>query len=627
MGGIAEATERRAQTFSALHPRDPALVAYFGGSAGNAAGEAVTPETASRERTVIACERYISETLAGLPLPLMRRVQPRGREQATDHWLYERLHDQSNLYQTAFQFRRLEWNWYLFRGNWAAQIVPSRRMPPFEFLPLHPDRLRYIEEDDGTRFYEFTGKSGRVFKLRYGEVWHFGFLPLDGWRGRSILDVGLEVIGQALATAKYGARVFKNNANPSGVLKSKKTLSREAKIRIGRQWQEDHSGDSVGRVAVLDEELDFSPVTMTNQQAQMLEMSGLSALGVTQIFNVKPPKVNLLDRATWNNIEQLNIDSVTDTLMPHAINFEQSARKDLLVPAERKLYYVKHNFEGLLRGDFKTRQEGLAIQRQNGIIDGNDWAEVEDRNPFEGGDKRFVPLNWVDLNVREAVTEAAPAPAPQDQQAERSFELMRRLRNAHAGLFEDAARRVLRREADEIGREFRRQAQSRSVEDFDAWVQEYFAQSRETVERSFAGAVRAFGGTVADNAAASLGLEAPDVEVFLEAYVRALASRHSTASVDAVRVAMAAGPAVFEEMLIRWRDSRPLETARDEVNQLANAAARQVWMDAGVKQLRWVVSAACASCCQGDVRNINETFSGKAHPPMHPGCDCIVVAA
>ena len=51
---------------------------------------------------------------------------------------------------------------------------------------------------------------------------------------------------------------------------------------------------------------------------------------------------------------------------------------------------IRFNLDAALRGDFKTRQEGLAIQRQNGIINANDWRENENLNPIseeDGGDE------------------------------------------------------------------------------------------------------------------------------------------------------------------------------------------------------------------------------------------------
>jgi hypothetical protein len=45
--------------------------------------------------------------------------------------------------------------------------------------------------------------------------------------------------------------------------------------------------------------------------------------------------------------------------------------------------------DSTLRADFKTRQEGLKIQREMGVINPDEWRELEGKNPRpddEGGE-------------------------------------------------------------------------------------------------------------------------------------------------------------------------------------------------------------------------------------------------
>ena len=59
----------------------------------------------------------------------------------------------------------------------------------------------------------------------------------------------------------------------------------------------------------------------------------------------------------------------------------------LLSEKERGEYVIRHNVDGLLRGGFKSRQEGLQIQKQNGIINANEWRSLENMNNRLGGDE------------------------------------------------------------------------------------------------------------------------------------------------------------------------------------------------------------------------------------------------
>jgi hypothetical protein len=57
--------------------------------------------------------------------------------------------------------------------------------------------------------------------------------------------------------------------------------------------------------------------------------------------------------------------------------------------------YCKYNLAGLMRGDALARAQALQIQRQNGVINADDWAELEDYDPPAGGVGRhyIVPAN------------------------------------------------------------------------------------------------------------------------------------------------------------------------------------------------------------------------------------------
>jgi hypothetical protein len=74
----------------------------------------------------------------------------------------------------------------------------------------------------------------------------------------------------------------------------------------------------------------------------------------------------------------------------------------------RQGFYTKMDLKGLLRGDFKSRQEGLQIQRRNGVINANQWRLLEDMDEIgPDGDKYIVEGNMTTL---EAVGQLPEAP-------------------------------------------------------------------------------------------------------------------------------------------------------------------------------------------------------------------------
>jgi hypothetical protein len=67
--------------------------------------------------------------------------------------------------------------------------------------------------------------------------------------------------------------------------------------------------------------------------------------------------------------------------------------------------------DGLLRGDAKSRNEALQIQRQNGIINANEWRELENMNPQEGKQGEAYLVNSAMIGVDQALLpKEAPDP-------------------------------------------------------------------------------------------------------------------------------------------------------------------------------------------------------------------------
>jgi hypothetical protein len=107
-----------------------------------------------------------------------------------------------------------------------------------------------------------------------------------------------------------------------------------------------------------------------------------------------------LEKSSFSNIEQQSLEFVKYTLDPWVSRWEQSIQRTLLTPEEKKLYFVKFNVDGLLRGDYQSRMNGYAVGRQNGWMSANDIRELEnlDRIPAEdGGDLYLINGNMLPL--------------------------------------------------------------------------------------------------------------------------------------------------------------------------------------------------------------------------------------
>ena len=206
-------------------------------------------------------------------------------------------------------------------------------------------------------------------------------------------------IGMAIACEEFGAKFFANGANPSGVLEHPGTLKDPAKVRDS--WNAAFGGSSnAHKVAVLEEGLKYTPISISPNEAQFLETRKFQIDEIARIFRVPPHMVGDLEKSSFSNIEQQSLEFVKYTLDPWVSRWEQAMIRSLLSQTEKPIYFLKFNVDGLLRGDYQSRMNGYATARQNGWMSANDIRELEnlDRIPAEeGGDLYLINGNMLPL--------------------------------------------------------------------------------------------------------------------------------------------------------------------------------------------------------------------------------------
>jgi len=355
---------------------------------------------------VYACVRILSEAIAELPLHLYRYNDTGGKEKAIDHTLYHLLHDEPNPEMSSFVFRETLMTHLLLWGNAYAQIIRNGKGEVIALYPLMPNKMTVDRDEKGQLFYTYTRSNeeaptmeGSTVKLKPSDVLHIPGLGFDGLVGYSPIAMAKNAIGMAIACEEYGAKFFANGAAPSGVLEHPGVIKDPAKVR--ESWNSTFGGSgNAGKVAVLEEGMKYTPISISPEQAQFLETRKFQINEIARIFRVPPHMVGDLEKSSFSNIEQQSLEFVKYTLDPWVIRWEQSLSRSLLSNADKKIYFFKFNVEGLLRGDYASRMTGYATARQNGWMSANDIRELEnlDRIPAEqGGDLYLINGNMLPL--------------------------------------------------------------------------------------------------------------------------------------------------------------------------------------------------------------------------------------
>ena len=421
--------------FSSLfHSRDKpknstAGIAYRFYMGSSTAGKNVTERSAMQMTAVYSCVRVLSEAVAGLPLHVYKyrsdggnmdvaavcpkrgmdaaqQRQTGGKEKAIDHSLYRLLRDEPNPEMTSFVFRETLMTHLLLWGNAYAQVIRNGKGEVVALYPLMPNRMTVDRDSSGNLYYKYYRGSDEAIRSKEYEVilspydvLHIPGLGFDGLVGYSPIAMAKNAIGLAIATEEFGAKFFANGAAPSGVLEHPGTIKNPTKVR--EAWQSQFGGSSnSGKVAVLEEGMKYTPISISPEQAQFLETRKFQINEIARIFRVPPHMVGDLEKSSFSNIEQQSLEFVKYTLEPWIVRWEQAISRALLSGDEKKKFYPKFNVDGLLRGDYQSRMNGYAVGIQNGFMCPNDVRSLENMDliPDElGGNKFMCNGNMIDI--------------------------------------------------------------------------------------------------------------------------------------------------------------------------------------------------------------------------------------
>jgi HK97 family phage portal protein len=242
--------------------------------------------------------------------------------------------------------------------------------------------------------------------------------------GVNVVDYAAQSLGWAKAMQLFGASFFGNGANVSAVITKKGKFDPVPLARLKTEVDKIYKGPRNGnKVAYLDDEMDWKAIGVDPEKAQLTDANYFLVEEVCRWFSVPPHKIAHLLRATFSNIEQQNIEVVQDCLMPWAKRLEDEADYKLFGQNRTNLH-TKINLRGLLRGDFKSQQEGLQIMRNTGTLSADEWRAFVEMNPMpagQGGDKYTMQSQYTELKKIGTVAPVQPnpfAPKPEDPAAD-----------------------------------------------------------------------------------------------------------------------------------------------------------------------------------------------------------------
>lgn len=367
----------------------------------NYSGKSVSAQTALQLDVVWACVKLISQLVATLPLSVYEKKDGR-RRSASEHWLHKVIAAAPNADMSAADFWESLLTSILLWGNAYALIVRNGAGKIIALEPLRPERMAPKLQRDGSMLFVYVDENGHRFEYSETEILHLKGFTLDGRMGLSPISYARHTLGAAMAQEETAATIFKNGLRPSGYVTTDQILTKGNREEVRESVvTQVASGSESGRTLVLEAGMKYAPVAMNPEDAQLLQSRGFSIEQLCRwMCNVPPVLIGhaAQGQTMWGSgVEQLLMGWKVTGLNPLIIKIEQSLN-GLFPPSERERYYVKFSLQGLLRADAKGRAALYASGLQNAYLSPNEIIELEDGEPYEGGDRHFVQANLVPVD-------------------------------------------------------------------------------------------------------------------------------------------------------------------------------------------------------------------------------------
>lgn len=360
---------------------------FYGGLIPSASGIAVGSDSAMRLITVQNCVRMRSATIERVPCHIMEQ-DGRKKNKAEDFYLYEKLLHQPNSWMTAPEFWSMAEAHLCLRGNfYAYKLMSQANGQILEIIPLGSDAVQeVVQNPDYTLTYKVR-TQGKPKDIPQDKIFHVRGMTLNGITGLNPIEYARETVGLGMASDRFLGNYFSKGLHPSAVIRHPLKLDTPTHGNMRAALKEKYAGlANQLDFMLLDENMDISFPQIKLVDAQYLELMKANRLDICGMFRVPPMLVSAEDKnPTYASAEQFML--FYQMLSVDVVRYESAIRRDLLTPKERERKYAKFGINALLRGDFKTRMEGYQIGINCEMYAPNEARELEDMNPYDGGDE------------------------------------------------------------------------------------------------------------------------------------------------------------------------------------------------------------------------------------------------
>lgn len=219
------------------------------------------------------------------------------------------------------------------------------------------------------------------------------FRSNDGVKGIDMFRLHQKILKGMFKEIEYMESMYENSSSPRGVLQTQQKIGKDVMEKLKVTWSKLYEGSkNAGKVAVLDNGLEFKPIFMSPTDLDMIKSREHNNKEAEKIYGL-PKGMLSSDR---DNIEQIQGYFKIKTIEPILALMEQAINKALLLEDEKEDgYYFKFDTTQLDLMNGKDFVETVISKVKGGLMTINEARAIFDYNDFADSDELLLSLGNV----------------------------------------------------------------------------------------------------------------------------------------------------------------------------------------------------------------------------------------
>lgn len=367
----------------------------------------VSASSALTNPTVFACTTRIATDVAKLRFRLVEKDAD-GIWTEAESPAFSPLLRRPNRYQTIHKYIEQYITSKLTNGNVYALKERDRRGVVVALYVLDPTRVTPLVTPDGAVYYQLrrddlSGIRPDTVTVPASEIIHDTMVtlyhPLVGVS--PIYACGVAAV-QGLSIQNNSQKFFTNGSNPGGVLTAPGSISDATALRLKAYWDENYTGDNVGKVAVLGDGLKYEAMAVNAVDSQLIEQLKWTGETICSCYGMPAYMVGIGPPPPYANVEPLVQAYYSQCLQSLLVNCEAAHDHGLGISekVDSKQYGTEFDVDDLIWMDTTTRNKAASDAIGSGGMSPNEARKkYYGLGPVEGGSTPYLQVQNYSLSA------------------------------------------------------------------------------------------------------------------------------------------------------------------------------------------------------------------------------------